>query len=264
MATKIRLQRHGKKGKPFFHIVVTDSRARRDGKYIERVGFYNPTTVPASIDLDIDRSLYWVQRGAEPSETVNAILRYKGVLYKKHLYKGVDKGAFSAEEAEKKFEEWQDTHHASIDHKRTKHKEERDAQVQAIVTSGVAAAAARKKAKEVAAEEAAAAAEAEANPVEEVDTTEEITENSESDTSDTADDIADEVSSTPETVEDIQAEETAVAPLEEEPVAEETQEAAAEEATADAEEVNQEDVAAEEIISEETAAPAEEEAEEKE
>jgi small subunit ribosomal protein S16 len=143
MATKIRLQRHGKKGKPFYHIVVTDSRARRDGKYIERIGFYNPTTIPASIDLDVNRALHWVQVGAEPTDTAHAILKYKGVLYKNHLMKGVAKGAFSIEVAETMFEEWVANKQTEIDHKRTKHKEEKASHAAALATAGREAAIAK-------------------------------------------------------------------------------------------------------------------------
>ena len=106
MPTKIRLQRHGKKGKPFFHIVVADSRAPRDGRFIERIGSYNPISNPATIDIDVEKATDWVMKGAEPSNTVKRILTYKGVLYKKHLYRGVRKGAFTQEEAEAKFAAW--------------------------------------------------------------------------------------------------------------------------------------------------------------
>jgi len=106
MATKIRLQRHGKKGKPFYHVVVADSRAPRDGKFIERIGSYNPNTNPATIDLNFDKALDWLNKGAQPTDTTRAILSYKGVLYKKHLQGGVKKGAFDEAAAEVKFEEW--------------------------------------------------------------------------------------------------------------------------------------------------------------
>lgn len=106
MATKIRLQRHGKKGYAFFHLVVADSRARRDGKFIEKLGIYNPNTNPATIDINFEKTLEWVGTGAEMSDTARAILSYKGVLYKNHLDKGVKKGAFTTEEAEKRFEAW--------------------------------------------------------------------------------------------------------------------------------------------------------------
>jgi small subunit ribosomal protein S16 len=106
MATKIRLQRHGKKGKPFYYVVVADSRAPRDGKFIERLGSYNPNTNPATIDINFEKALEWVNNGAQPTDTARAILSYKGVLYKKHLEGGVKKGALTAEQAEAKFGEW--------------------------------------------------------------------------------------------------------------------------------------------------------------
>ena len=106
MATKIRLQRHGKKGKAFFHLVAADSRAKRDGKFIEKLGTYNPVSNPATIDLNFERTLHWVGVGAEMTDTARAILSYKGVLYKNHLLKGVAKGAFTLEDAEQKFAQW--------------------------------------------------------------------------------------------------------------------------------------------------------------
>jgi len=106
MATKIRLQRFGKKGKPFYHVVVADSRAPRDGKFIERLGSYNPNTNPATISLDFDKTLEWMNKGAQPTDTARAILSYKGILYKKHLQGGVKKGAFDEATAEARFEEW--------------------------------------------------------------------------------------------------------------------------------------------------------------
>ena len=106
MATKLRLQRRGRKNYPFYQIIVADSRAPRDGKYIERIGSYNPNTNPATITLDFDRALYWLQTGAQPSDTVRNILSNEGVLMKKHLLGGVSKGAFDEAEAEKRFEAW--------------------------------------------------------------------------------------------------------------------------------------------------------------
>ncbi len=106
MATKIRLQRHGKKGKPFFHIVAADTRSKRDGKYIERLGSYNPNTNPARIDIDFDRCLSWLKTGAERTDTANAILKYKGVVYKYHLDRGVLKGAMTQDQADAKFDKW--------------------------------------------------------------------------------------------------------------------------------------------------------------
>ena len=106
MATKIRLARHGKKGYAYYHIVVADSRAPRDGRFIEKLGTYNPNTNPATIDLDFDSALGWMNKGAQPTDTARAILSYKGVLYMKHLQGGVAKGAFTEEEAKSRFEKW--------------------------------------------------------------------------------------------------------------------------------------------------------------
>lgn len=106
MPVKIRLQRKGRKKRPYYHIVVADSRAKRDGAYIERLGFYNPMTKPATIELDRERAYEWLTKGAQPTDTARAILRYKGVMYKKHLMRGVKKGALTLEQAEAKFQEW--------------------------------------------------------------------------------------------------------------------------------------------------------------
>ncbi len=106
MATKIRLQRHGKKKSAFYHIVAADSRATRDGRFIEKLGTYNPNTNPATIDLEFERALHWVQVGAIPTDTVKALLSYTGVLLKNHLDKGVKKGALTAEQAQAKFDAW--------------------------------------------------------------------------------------------------------------------------------------------------------------
>lgn len=108
MSVKIRLQRHGKKGKPFYWIVAADARSKRDGKFLEKLGTYNPNTNPATIDLDVDGSVKWLQNGAQPTDTARALLSYKGALLKHHLAGGVRKGAFSEEEAEKKFQAWLD------------------------------------------------------------------------------------------------------------------------------------------------------------
>lgn len=106
MATKIRLQRHGKKAAAFYHIVIADSRSPRDGKFIEKIGTYNPNTNPATIDMNFDKALHWLSTGAEPTNTMRAILSYKGVLYRNHLNNGVKKGALTQEQADKKFEAW--------------------------------------------------------------------------------------------------------------------------------------------------------------
>ena len=106
MATKNRLQRQGKKGYAYYHVVVADSRKKRDGRYIERLGMYNPNTNPATIDIDFDQTLDWVSKGAEMSDTARAILSYKGVLFKNHLLRGVAKGALTEADVEKKFQAW--------------------------------------------------------------------------------------------------------------------------------------------------------------
>ncbi len=168
MAVKIRLQRHGKKGKPFYKIVAADSRARRDGKFIEALGSYNPTTVPATIELDVDRSVYWLQNGAEPTDTVKSILQFKGALYKKHLLRGVAKGSFSVEEAEAKFGEWIANKNNIVVAAQDGAKAKKLAAYEASVQAGKERAEARLKSKEVAEEAPAeeAAAEAEENSAE--------------------------------------------------------------------------------------------------
>jgi small subunit ribosomal protein S16 len=114
MATKIRLQRHGRKGYAFYKIVVADSRAPRDGKFIERIGSYNPNTDPATIDLNFERALYWLNVGAQPTDTTRNILSEQGVLLKKHLQGGVKKGAFDEVEAEKRFNAWLDNKQSNV------------------------------------------------------------------------------------------------------------------------------------------------------
>jgi len=118
MPARIRLARRGRKGFAYYHIVIADRRAPRDGKFIEKVGMYNPNTNPATIELDFDKVLDWFIKGAQPTETVRAILSYKGVLYKKHLLEGVRKGAFDQEEAEKRFQTWLQEKEAKIQAKR--------------------------------------------------------------------------------------------------------------------------------------------------
>ena len=106
MPVKIRLQRHGRKGKPFYWIVAADSRSKRDGKLLEKIGTYNPNTNPATIDLDVDSAVKWLQNGAQPTNTARALLSYKGALLKNHLAVGVRKGALTEEQAEEKFKAW--------------------------------------------------------------------------------------------------------------------------------------------------------------
>ncbi|HNQ66744.1 MAG TPA: 30S ribosomal protein S16 [Bacteroidales bacterium] len=117
MAVKLRLARHGRKSIPFYYIVATDSRTPRDGKFIERIGSYNPTTNPATIELNFDKALTWLMTGAQPTETVRRILSYKGVLMKKHLLDGVRKGAFDEAEADKRYVAWEKTKISKISDK---------------------------------------------------------------------------------------------------------------------------------------------------
>jgi small subunit ribosomal protein S16 len=117
MPVKIRLQRHGKKAAAFFHIVIADGRAPRDGKFIEKIGTYNPTTNPATINLDADKALTWLNNGAQPTDTCRAILSYKGVLYKNHLQGGVKKGALTQEQADAKFAKWLSEKEAKVEGK---------------------------------------------------------------------------------------------------------------------------------------------------
>jgi small subunit ribosomal protein S16 len=119
MAVKIRLARKGRKKLAFYHIVVADSRSPRDGRYIEKIGSYNPLSNPATIELDFDKALGWLQNGALPTDTCRAILSYKGVLVKKHLLEGVKKGAFDEAEAVKRFEEWMTQNDAKIEAKKS-------------------------------------------------------------------------------------------------------------------------------------------------
>src|ERR1700744_1191793 len=166
MATKIRLQRHGKKGKPFYYIVVADARAPRDGRFIERLGSYNPNTNPATIDINFDKTLDWVNNGAQPTDTCRAILSYKGVLYKKHLEGGVKKGALTDEQAEAKFTAWLEQKDGKITGKKENLGKAKD-------DARKAALAAEAKKKE---DKAAAIAAKNTPPAEEVEVAEEETE----------------------------------------------------------------------------------------
>lgn len=168
MATRIRLQRHGRKGRPIFSIVVADSRVKRDGKVIERLGQYNPNVNPAAIEIDFDRALHWVMTGAQPSDTAAAILRYKGVMFKKHLLGGVAKGAFDEAEAENRFEAWLEAKIAKIEAKKDGLSQaEQDARSKALEAeraANEARKAAQAAAQAPAEEEAPASEEAEAAP----------------------------------------------------------------------------------------------------
>ncbi|HZL76183.1 MAG TPA: 30S ribosomal protein S16 [Bacteroidales bacterium] len=129
MAVKIRLARKGRKKLAYYHIVVADSRSPRDGRYIELIGKYNPLTNPATIELDFDKALGWLQNGAVPTETCRAILSYKGILIKKHLIEGVKKGAFDEAEATKRFEEWMKQNEAKVESKKSGLEKSRDDEV---------------------------------------------------------------------------------------------------------------------------------------
>lgn len=119
MPVKIRLQRHGKKGKPFYWIVAADSRSKRDGRYLEKLGIYNPNTNPATIEVNMDNSVNWLLKGAQPTDTARAILSYKGVMLKKHLSEGVRKGALTEEQADAKLNAWLEEKGKAIDSKKS-------------------------------------------------------------------------------------------------------------------------------------------------
>ncbi|MFI3316177.1 MAG: 30S ribosomal protein S16 [Rikenellaceae bacterium] len=165
MAVKIRLARHGKKGYAFYHIVAADARAPRDGRFIEKLGTYNPNTNPATIDLNFERALDWLNKGAQPTDTARAILSYKGVLFMKHLQGGVKKGAFSESDAEAKFNQWLESKTGIISDKTSKLAADAVAEAKARKAAEVkvnedrAKAIAEKKAEEAAAAAAAAAPE---------------------------------------------------------------------------------------------------------
>jgi small subunit ribosomal protein S16 len=175
----MRLARHGRKKFAFYHIVVANSRAPRDGRYIERIGSYNPNTNPATIDLEFDKALDWLEKGAQPTDTVRAILSYKGVLLKKHLKGGIKKGAFTEEVAEQRFETWMNEKSATIQAKKDRlskdadkdRKKQLDAETKANEARAAAQAArnaalAKEAAAKVAAETAPAEGEADATPAE--------------------------------------------------------------------------------------------------
>jgi small subunit ribosomal protein S16 len=122
MAVKMRLQRHGSKKRPFYFIVVADARAPRDGKFIQKIGTYNPLTVPATVQLDRQKALDWLHKGAQPTDTVRRILSFKGVLYLKHLLRGVKLGLFDETAAMVKFQQWHDEHEAQIKHRGDTHR----------------------------------------------------------------------------------------------------------------------------------------------
>ena len=169
MATKIRLQRGGRKGYAFYRIVIADSRAPRDGKFTEKIGTYNPNTNPATVDLDFDRALYWVETGAQPTDTVRNILKGEGVYMMKHLRGGVKKGAFDEATAQKKFDAWKENKQNGLNSVRENEAKEKSAaaakelEAEKKINEAIAKKVAEKKAAEAAAKaEAEAAANAEA------------------------------------------------------------------------------------------------------
>jgi len=237
MATRIRLQRHGKKGKPFFHLVAADSRAKRDGKFIEKLGTYNPTANPAVIDINFERTLSWVQTGAEMSDTARAILSYKGVLYKSHLINGVKKGALTMEQVEERFTLWVNEKESKIINK-----------IDGLAAKAIASKNAKMKSEADANIAKAAQIELKNTVVEEVVAEENPAEES------VAEEVVAEETPAEETVsEEVVAEET---PAEETVVAEETpsEEIVTEEVAL--EETPAEEIVTEEVVAEET--PAEE------
>jgi len=133
MSVKIRLQRHGKKGKPFYWIVAADARSKRDGRSLEKLGTYNPNINPAAIELDIESTVKWLQNGAQPTDTARAILSYKGAMLKNHLLGGIRKGAITEEQAEEKFQAWLEEKTTKISDKETKlAKAENEAKAKAL------------------------------------------------------------------------------------------------------------------------------------
>lgn len=159
MPTRIRLQRKGKKGRPYYHVVVADSRAPRDGKYIERIGAYDPNQNPAFIEVDRDKALDWLQKGAQPSDTCRAILMYTGVVYKNHLANGVKKGAFNQEEADRRFDVWLTEKNNKVEAKKAGLAQGKDAAQKSRIEAEV------KKAADMAAAQSAKRAALQAPPV---------------------------------------------------------------------------------------------------
>jgi small subunit ribosomal protein S16 len=231
MSVKIRLQRHGKKGKPFYWVVAADARSKRDGRYLEKIGTYNPNTNPATIDLNLDSAVRWLHNGAQPTDTAKAILSYKGALLKHHLDGGIRKGALTQEQADAKLTAWLEAKAGKVDAKK----------------EGLTKAQADAKAKAFKAEQAVNAkrlenaAKAEADAIAAESAVEEVEEAP-----------AAEVEETPAA--EVAAEEV-VAEVEQAPAAE----VAAEEVVAEVEEAPAAEVVAEEVVAEAEEAPAAEE-----
>lgn len=181
MSVKIRLQRHGKKGKPFYWVVAADARAKRDGKFLEKLGTYNPNTNPATIELNVDAAADWLFKGAQPTDTARALLSYKGALLKHHLNGGVRKGALTQEEADKKFATWLEEKENRVNQKATGIQDSKAAaKAKALEAEREAnakrAAAQQEKLAAQQAEEAAAEEPASEEPAAEVETTTEETQ----------------------------------------------------------------------------------------
>ncbi len=223
MSVKIRLQRHGKKQKPFYWVVAADARSKRDGKYLEKIGTYNPNTNPATIELNLDSAVKWLHNGAQPTDTAKAILSYKGALLKHHLDGGIRKGALTQEQADAKLAAWLEAKAGKVDAKKDGlSKAQADAKAKAL-----------KAEKEVNAKRLAAAAQAEADAIaaatpaveEEVVAEEEVAV--EAATEEVAvEAVAEEVVETPaeEVAVEAVAEEVVETPAEEAPAAEENNE----------------------------------------
>jgi len=176
MPVKLRLQRHGKKGKPFYWLVAADARAKRDGRYLEKLGTYNPNTNPATVVIDIDRAVNWLEKGAQPTDTARTLLSYRGAMLKHHLNGGVRKGALTQEEADKKLEAWLEEKEAKIQAKKDGlSKAAADASAQRLADEKAASEKRLAAAQEAEAPVEEAQGEAEA-PVEEVPVAEESTE----------------------------------------------------------------------------------------
>jgi small subunit ribosomal protein S16 len=206
MSVKIRLQRHGKKGKPFYWVVAADARSKRDGKYLEKIGTYNPNTNPATIELNLDSAVQWLHNGAQPTDTARAILSYKGALLKHHLDGGIRKGALTQEQADAKLAAWLEAKAGKVDAKKDGlSKAQADAKAKAL-----------KAEKEVNAKRMAAAAEAEV-AAQEAEQEEVVAEESAEEV--VAEVAAEETPAAEEVVAEVAAEET---PAAEEVVAEET------------------------------------------
>ena len=245
MPVKIRLQRHGKKGKPFYWIVAADARSKRDGKYLEKLGTYNPNFNPAQIEINVDGTVKWLQNGAQPTDTAKSILSYKGVMLKNHLIGGVRKGALTEEQAEAKFQAWLEEKNAKVDAKKGDLVKANEAEAAKKLeaekaTNEARIAAAAPVVEEAAAEEAAA---------EEVVAEEVVAEEAAAEEAAAEEAVAEEAAAEEVAAEEAAAEEAAA----EEVAAEEaaTEEAAAEEAAT-------EEAAAEEAATEEETPAAEE------